>query len=193
MAFAQRAAAPARPASVEPVATDAADPGSADLAALVARHQAMVWRYLRLLGADAHEADDLMQDAFVRVAEALQAGERLRDAGAYARGVARNLLLAARRRARRRPLPVDWLDAVDRYVAERPAALEADRLDTLRRCVERLRGRARDAVRWRHFDGLSERETGARLGLGLEGVRSLLKRTRAVLRRCVDRAEQEDA
>ena len=36
-----------------------------DLAELVREHQADVWRYLRYLGADGHDADDLTQETFL--------------------------------------------------------------------------------------------------------------------------------
>jgi hypothetical protein len=57
---------PPHTAPAGPPTTPAA-PAVAELAALIGTHQHMVWRYLRLLGADPHEADDLMQDTFRRV------------------------------------------------------------------------------------------------------------------------------
>lgn len=158
-----------------------------EFAALIDGHQRMVWRYLRLLGADAHEADDLMQDTFVCAAEGLRRGERLHAPAAFLRGVARNLLLGARRRTRRRPPTEPWLDAVDRHVEARPDVLSDDRLEALRRCLERLSGRARLAIETHHLEGASVEATARRLGIGIEGVRSLLRRTREVLRDCAIR------
>jgi len=159
----------------------------ADFAALVQAHQRMVWRYLRLLGADAHEADDLMQDAFVVAAERLLSGERIVDVAAYLRGTARNLLLGARRRARREPPTVQWLEEVDEYLREHAEALEDQRLDALRACVQRLNGRMRDAVQWHHVDGASCEDVAQRLGIGANGIKSLLSRARKALRDCVQR------
>ncbi|MGC6487556.1 MAG: RNA polymerase sigma factor [Planctomycetota bacterium] len=157
----------------------------AEFAALVRGQQRPVWRYLRLLGADPHEADDLMQDAFVVASERLLAGERLVDVGAYLRGTARNLLLSARRKARRRPPTVPWLEEVDERLRDDPAALDDERLERLRGCVERLSGRMQDAVRWHHVDGASCADVAARLGIGANGIKSLLSRARAALRACV--------
>ena len=163
-----------------------------EFAALVGAHQRPVWRYLRLLGADVHEADDLMQDAFVVAAERLVAGERFVDVGAYLRGTARNLLLGARRKARRRPPTVPWLEEVDEHLRDDPAALDDARLERLRHCVERLNGRMQDAVRWHHMEGASCADVAVRLGIGANGIKSLLSRARAALRECVQQRGAEE-
>ncbi|MCA9209170.1 MAG: sigma-70 family RNA polymerase sigma factor, partial [Planctomycetales bacterium] len=70
-----------------------------DPARLIQEHQTGVWRYLRALGCDASEADDLTQDTFFfffwsdfrAYADAATAG--------YLRRVAYNLLVSNRRRA----------------------------------------------------------------------------------------------
>ncbi|MCB9887131.1 MAG: sigma-70 family RNA polymerase sigma factor [Planctomycetes bacterium] len=163
----------------------ASDPPTPPFAELVRSHQHMVWRYLRLLGADAHEADDLMQDSFVLLGEALQRGERVIAPPAYLRGVARNLLIASRRRQRRQPPTLEWADAVDRLAGE-PHALEDARVEALRRCYERLAGRARSAIEWHHVDGVSYREAARRLGIQEQGIKSLLARARDALRTCIE-------
>lgn len=163
-------------------------PAPADpFAALVVAHQPMLWRYLRLCGADAHEASDLLQDAFVRLFEGMQRGEPIEHPAAFLRATARYLLIAVRRRDQRRAELSRWIDAVDAHVAATPCALGAERLDALRACIERLAPRAREAVRIHHLDGASLRDTATRLQLGLEGARSLLARARSALRTCVDR------
>lgn len=168
------------------------DPADAELVQLVVSHQAPIWRYLRLLGADPEEADDLMQETFVRVAARLRAGEELRTPAAFLRGVARNLLLGARRRDRRKPPVVSWLDAVDEFVAAEPEAIEDARVDALRACMERLQGRALQAVQWHHLDGVPREEVAVRLGIGINGVKSLLSRSRQMLRECVQRTERKE-
>jgi len=152
----------------------------------------MVWRYLRLCGADVHEASDLVQDAFVCLFDGLRRSQAITHPAAFLRATARNLLIAARRRDRRRAILTSWLDAVDAHLAATPDALSGDRLQVLRECIERLAPRARDAVRTHHLDGASLRDTAARLQLGLEGARSLLARARAALRACVERNVQSD-
>lgn len=163
-----------------------------DLAAIVRANQHMVWRYLRLLGAREHEADDLMQDAFVVAAERLLSGERIVDVPAYLRGTARNLLLGARRRARREPPTVQWLEEVDEYLRDDAGALEDERIELLRACVETLQGRMREAVQSHHVDGASCEDVAKRLGVGPNGIKSLLSRARKALRECVQRRSTQE-
>lgn len=172
------------PRAVSPPAAGA--PAPSELEQLVRAHQGMVWRYLRLLGASAVMADDLMQDTFLCAARRLQAGERLVAAESFLRATARNLLLGAVRKewrsAQRR---IADADAVDRLVAADPTALGDARLDALQSCRERLQGRARAAVESHYIEGRSYDETAGRLGMRLDGLKSLLRRTREALRRCV--------
>lgn len=179
-----------RKTNSRPTATGTA--GAADLRALVERHQRPTWRYLRLLGADVHEADDLMQESFVLLAQRLAGDERIVAPAAFLRGTARNLLLGARRKDRRRPPTVPWLDSVEQLVASDPVALEDGRLETLRQCVDRLSGRTRDAVQWFHIEGVERAEVGRRLGIQENGLKSLLSRARKALRDCVQERESND-
>lgn len=169
----------------EPAAAAAVDP--ADSAALVHAHQGMVWRYLRLCGADPHEADDLLQDTFVTFLAGSRPAAELASPAGFLRGIARHLLLAARRRARRAPPTADWLAAVDHLAAADPFAFADERLPALQACLERLSKRARQALEWHHVEGMPRREVAARLELGDEGAKSLLERTRDLLRDCVAR------
>lgn len=173
-----------------PRASLAAPPAEAhapSLAAIVAQEQRPLWRYLRLLGADAHEADDLLQDTFVQFATAARAAGEPRVVAAYLRGIARNLLLAARRRRRREAPDGIWMDAVDALAAADPHAFTDARITALRACLADLQGRARQAIEWHNLDGLSRRDTAERLGLADEGAKSLLTRARDALRQCIER------
>jgi DNA-directed RNA polymerase specialized sigma24 family protein len=60
-------------------------------------------------------------------------------------------------------------------------------LPALQDCLGRLSDRARQALEWHHVEGVPRREVGARLGVGDEGAKSLLERTRDLLRDCVRR------
>jgi len=174
--------------------TPPADPERGDatsLPELIETHQRPLWRYLRLLGADAHEADDLVQDTFVVFASRSSEAAHAAPAG-FLRGIAKNLLLAARRRDRRRPPADDWAAAVDQLAVAREDAFADHQLDALRDCLQRLPERARQAVQWHHVEGLSRRDTAARLGLGEEGTKSLLQRARELLRDCIERRRRTE-
>ncbi|MBL8735102.1 MAG: sigma-70 family RNA polymerase sigma factor [Planctomycetes bacterium] len=180
-------------ASTPMAPTSAAGAGEVapSLTALLAEHQRPLWRYLRLLGADPDEADDLLQDTFV--AFATRAGERpLAAPGAFLRGIARNLLLTARRKSRRRPPTDDWASAVDQLAEQHGDAFADTQVEALRDCLQRLPERARQAVQWHHVEGLSRRDTATRLGLGDEGTKSLLQRARRLLRDCLERHDRKE-
>ena len=178
-----------RPVSREPAGEPAvgAVVEPADPAAVVHAHQGMVWRYLRLCGADPHEADDLLQDTFVAFLTGSRPAAELATPAGFLRGIARHLLLAARRRARRAPPAADGLAAVDHLADVDPHAFADERLPALQACLEGLSVRARHALEWHHVEGLPRREVAARLELGDEGAKSLLERTRGLLRDCVAR------
>ncbi len=160
----------------------------ADMAAMVQAHQAGVWRYLRFLGCDAAEADDLTQDTFLAV---LRKPFELRsppETAAYLRTVARNRLLMARRRKGNSPRAVD-LDAAEVVWAQSAGdnGLD-DYLVALGHCLEvAVSPRTRRALELQYRDRASHAEIAAELDLAVEGVKTLLRRARDVLRDCVER------
>ena len=157
-----------------------------DLGELVNAHQAGVWRYLRFLGAGEALADDLTQETFLAVWKR-PFEERAEEAtAAYLRTVARNLFLVAIRKARREP-PVGDLDAADE-VWERLAGDDGGlaHLEALRECVEGLEGNARQAIDQFYRQGRSRAEVGRSLAMTEDGIKSLLRRTRDALRKCVE-------
>lgn len=170
-----------------PAAAPAAAPTTPE--AVLQRHLLGTWRYLRMHGASAHEADDLTQEAFV---VALQKGAAALDPAATAtflRRTARFLFLRLRRDAR----PASELaDAVDALWHARCAADDGDGLlDALRDCVAALEGRAREAIERCYGVGTdtpAARDAAAHaLGLQPNGLKTLLQRTRQALRACIER------
>jgi RNA polymerase sigma-70 factor (ECF subfamily) len=158
---------------------------------LVQAHQAEVWRYLRYLGASAELADDLTQDTFLQLLRAPFAQRSPQQTAGWLRTVARNLFVRAFRRPPFELAELDSLEAAWHGFAGDDAGDES--LLRLRDCLERLDGRARDVVRLHYEERRSRTEIGARLGLGEDGVKSLLRRTRAVLRTCMQRAGEVGA
>lgn len=159
--------------------------------ALVRRHQAEVWRYLRYLGASAELADDLTQDTFLQLLRAPFAPRSDQATSSWLRTVARNFYVKSFRRP---PFAEAELDAIesewDRYAADDGGD---DTLVRLRECLDGLGGRAREAVRWHYEERRSRADIAERLGLGNDGVKSLLRRARAALRTCVERSRGEEA
>jgi RNA polymerase sigma-70 factor (ECF subfamily) len=163
------------------------------LAALVRTHQAGIYRYVRYLGAPPAIAEDLCQEAFlvaVKGASRNALGD-VRSAGAWLRGVARNLFLARCRRQRANPVVLDSR-AVDR--AEDLWQTEflrggdgADYLEALRQCLAGLPPAQREWLQWHYRDGLSRAEMSRRTRLTEDGVKAALRRLRARLAECIGR------
>jgi len=159
-----------------------------DLAGLVRAHQAGLWRYLRFLGCDASEADDLVQETFLAVLRKGFDERSPAETAAYLRTVARNRLLMARRKRNGHPPDVD-LEAAEAVWAR--AAGEdglGGYLAALSECLEKaVTPRVRRALDLKYRDRAGRSEIAEQLGMAVEGVKTLLRRARAALRDCVER------
>ncbi len=170
------------------VMTAATADGQTDMAALVQTHQAGVWRYLRFLGCDPALADDMTQETFLAVFRKPFEFRSPRETAAYLRTVARNHLLMARRKEGNSPRSVD-LDAAEAVWAQ---AAGDDGLDdylvALGHCLEvAVSPRTRRALELQYRDQATRAEIATELTLAVEGVKTLLRRARDVLRDCVER------
>lgn len=164
----------------------ASDPDPSSFEQLVRDHQTMVWRYLRFLGCTDDDARDLTQDTFLAVID--KTVHRFGDAGAraYLRKVARNAFVRFLQRTSRQP-------RVDLDIAE--AAYEWYRgddegetmRDALVNCLDTLSAQARRALELRFVDRFTRGAIAAELGLGEHGAKSLLQRSYARLRACIER------
>lgn len=165
-------------------------PDSSDLALLVDQHQATVWRYVRFLGADAFEADDLVQETFLAVFRSDFVHDCHQQTARYLRTAARNQLLMLRRRQRREPNEVE-LEAAETVWATTLGDGPVDPyLEALNDCLEHVDGRARQAVDLQYTQKQSREMIAEKLSMKPEGVKTLLRRTRDVLRDCVERKLQ---
>lgn len=168
-------------------------PPPIDLARLVRDRQAEVWRYVRYLGADASEAEDLTQETFLAVARSRFVEESDAQTAGYLRTVARRQLLMLRRKQKRRIKTVEF-DAAETVWADTmwPAAAERDRFDerveAARGCVEKLTGRSREAIDLSYRESTGRDAIAAQIGMTADGVKTLLRRTRAKLRECIEKA-----
>lgn len=160
-----------------------------DLAELVQTHQAGVWRYLRFLGADESLADDLTQETFVSVWKKPFVEHSAAATAGYLRTVARNLFLMSLRRRKRQPM-IERLEVAEEVWRRYAGEGDSDEwLEALRDCLEDLNGRASQAIELCYHNGLSRAEIACELELSEDGVKSLLRRTRELLRRCIEQKQ----
>lgn len=159
----------------------------AEFAAFMAAAAPALARTAWLLCGDEHQADELTQQALVRTYLAWPRA-RERDPLAYARRTLANLRIETWRRRRREVLVAPALlpetgstSEVDHY---------ADR-DRLVRALAVLTPRQRRIVVLRHFEGLSEVEVAADLGVSVGTVKSSASRSLARLRHLLDDADND--
>lgn len=173
-----------------------------DVVRLVRAHQAEVWRYVRYLGATPELADDLVQEAFLQLLRAPFVERTPAATSAWLRTVVRNLYVKSFRRP---PFASADLDAIEAtwngFVGDGDASGDGEAsgapaggdeaLARLRQCLGQLDGRARSVVAWHYEERRSRADIAGRLGIGEDGVKSLLRRTRALLKACVERRARE--
>lgn len=155
--------------------------------ALYRAHAPAARRLAFVLTRDESVADDLVQDAFVRVLGRFRGDRSPESFAAYLRTTVVNLARSrARRRGReRRALEIEG----GRARADDTVADPAGRDDRVWTALSELRPRRRAAVFLRYYEGLSHAEIATALDCSPEAVKSLLRHGLAHLRR---RLEEEE-
>ena len=140
-------------------------------------HASAGFRLAFLLTGDRGSAEDLVQDAFVRVAGRFR-HLRFPDAfDGYLRATIVNLHIS---RLRRRRTERAYLERAVPVAAVAPTDLETR--DELWRALLRLPARQRAAIVLRYYEDLSERRAAEVMGCSLEALRSAVARGMRSLR-----------
>ena len=147
---------------------------------LVLRHQRLAWGIAyRFLG-DAHDAEDVAQEAFLRI---LDAAERYKPTAAFTTYLSRIMTrLCLDHAQKKRPLPTDSLPAVQDgtpSATEQMAILDRDR--AILAAIDRLPPTQRMAVILRYFEGLDCRSVAAAMDTTVKSVERLLARAREAM------------
>jgi RNA polymerase sigma-70 factor (sigma-E family) len=162
--------------------------GEGGLAELYERHAGAAVGLAYLLTGDRYFAEDLVQEAFVRVAGRLR---HLRDAGAFEGYLRRTVVNLFTSQLRRRRLERAYL----KREAGRPPASHEDpdvaSRDELWRAVQRLPERQRAAVVLRYYEDLSEREVATTMRCSNAAAKSLIQRGMQTLRGEIDTESEE--
>src|SRR4051794_23471057 len=142
----------------------------------------------RMLRATGHDAEDVVQDAFIRAYRALRVTDRPMALRPWLYMIVRNRALDELRTPQRSAFDDEFaLNAV----ATADAASCLEQRDEMRQLVEeigRLPERQRMALVLREFDGCSHVETAQRLRTTVPATKSLIIRARSNLHAAVDAA-----
>jgi RNA polymerase sigma-70 factor (ECF subfamily) len=146
---------------------------------LVRRHQEPVWRTAyRMLGSHA-DAEDIAQQAFLKIFEAR---ERYRPTAAFRTYLYRIVVrLCLDRLRKKRPVDGQDLSPVDPGVSPVDQAADAERSRAVQQAIARLPARQRAAVVLRYYESLASREIAAAMDTSQKAVERLLARARDTL------------
>ena len=154
-------------------------------------HRDVIWRYLKSLGVEAEEAQDLTQDVFVRLYIAVRRGEKIATPRAWLFTVASNAALD-RYRARARRTEAATEEAARLLLEHHRATarpdtnlLESERASGFRAAMQLLSPQQRACVHLR-AEGLRYREIAEVLGVSVPAVSEFLRRAIRRLRSVVD-------
>jgi len=167
-----------QPTDREPADRVVSEGDEAAFRALYRRHSPAVYRFLlRLAGGNAVEAEDLLQETWLRAARGLGGFAWKSAFRSWVTGIALNQFRELARRNGRRITEVEggWEVAV-------PAGDSERRID-LERALELLPPGFRTVLVLHDVEGLTHEEIGERLGIGDGTSKSQLHRARKALRR----------
>lgn len=160
-----------------------------DLAALVTAHSALLYRVAYSVLRSRAEAEDVVQDSFVRVLEHSKAAATVREPRVWLVRIAWNLALDRLRRRRTRPGDAEFIESL--VAPETPAdrALEQSRqMQAVLGEIERLPAQEREALLLSSIQELSTAEIATIVGRSEAAVRGLLFRARQRLRERLEKA-----
>lgn len=166
--------------------------GSAiDLTALVDTYSALLYRVAHSLLRIPSEAEDVVQDTFVRVLEHRADLPRVREMRVWLVRIAWNLALDRRRRIRPDQMEERFSETlVARTTPADEALAEARRIQHVLREIERLPRKERDILLLSAIEELETTEMAIVLGRSESAVRALLFRARTRLRERLSQGER---
>jgi len=157
---------------------------------IIRRYQHDVLQIVGTLLPDRSQAEELVQDVFVKAYFALPRFQRGSDFGPWIRTIARNTVREELRKQWRydRRLRTYHEMLTARLADDRRAATdESILMDGLEKCLNRLPKREATAVRMRYREDRTFEEIAVVLGNSIGTIRNLLCRARSRLRECLER------
>ena len=144
--------------------------------------------FIQAMVGDPHVAEDVFQDVWLALADAVERGRTIERIDPWCRGVARNLVLQHWRRNRALKVITDsaLLDRLESAFAESDDGAEhlADYRMALRACLEALPDGSRELLRRKYEQGDSVATLADALGKTRAAVKMSLMRIRREMERC---------
>ncbi len=161
-----------------------------DLATLVETYSALLYRVAHSVLRSPSEAEDVVQDTFIRVLEHQRSLPTVRDMRVWLVRIAWNLALDRKRRIRPEQMDEVFTSSLAaKDLAADQALHEAESLRFVLVEIERLPRAERHVLLLSAVDEMSTAEIAAVLGKSESAVRALLFRARTRLRERVDRVK----
>jgi RNA polymerase sigma-70 factor (ECF subfamily) len=161
-----------------------------DLAALVETYSSLLFRVAHSVLRSRAEAEDVVQDAFVRVLEHRRSLATVREMRVWLVRIAWNLALDRRRRIRPEQFDEGFAESlIARNLPADEALQEAQRLRAVLRELERLPRAEREVLLLSVVDELGTAEMAEVLRRSESAVRALLFRARTRLRERLEKGE----
>jgi RNA polymerase sigma-70 factor (ECF subfamily) len=137
---------------------------------------------------DLAAAEDILQEVWIRLAEAAERGEPILVPGRWCRGVAKNLILHYWREKRTAKVVADseLLDLVERAFEENEEPW-LERRQALMKCIDALPGKSKQLLRLKYDQGLSFADMARRLRRSKDSLKMALHRVRQALVDCVEK------
>ncbi len=152
-----------------------------EISAAVRREGGRLRNFIRRRVLDAAEAEDILQEAFIRIHRHLccRPEPEWNKPEAWVYQIARNLIVDHyRRRKELAELPEDL--PTEAYLPEEDT--EAELARSLKEMVDELPEAYRQALILSEYQGLDQKELAQRLGISLSGAKSRVQRARGRLR-----------
>jgi RNA polymerase sigma-70 factor (ECF subfamily) len=142
-----------------------------NLLALFLAHRGALVTYARGILGDHGRAEDVVQEAYLRLANAADS-RAIDEPQGYLYRIVRNLAVDSRRRAQ----PVEAIE--DRIPLDRPSpeaeALHKDQLRIVRAALDELPERSRIALEMHRLEGRKLREIAERLGISITQAHTII-------------------
>jgi RNA polymerase sigma-70 factor (ECF subfamily) len=153
---------------------------------LIETYQVGIWRYLRALGCDAAQAEDLTQETFLAALQRPFQDISPAATSAYLRTIARNFYISYRRRSGK-VSAVENVEELDRTWSQWAGDDDGDALlDLLRECLKGLTDRARKSLELRFRDQCTRTDIATVLEITPDGAKNLMQRAKHQLRECIE-------